>query len=199
LLALFASRREALELALRAQCQRLRVVERLSGAHFLFPSGEISLAVRAYFVEDCQKLTTTAKSDGNDSDSRDLMQNLVEWHQGVGLTEDIDGLSAFRNSFKYSLVVMVLDGGEQLRQLSQADSFFHRVQVIMSGSCGEQDLDIQVRMHSDCVKNGYFHLPHGSSKTHKGKNGQSSHRPECRFCHVGCVVCCGNSQAGQEE
>jgi hypothetical protein len=93
---------------LRSHCQKLRVVEKLSGAHLLIPS-ESSLAVRAYFPCDLEEhsVVSDCKSD------------------------DFDNLHAFLNSFKLALVLFILPLDKQREQLDNPSSFFHRAQRLV--------------------------------------------------------------------
>ncbi|KAL7564128.1 hypothetical protein ACA910_021103 [Epithemia clementina (nom. ined.)] len=89
-----------LEVLLRSHCHRIKVVEKLNGAHLLIPmtfpskNGEVtvskSLAVRFYSTSDISRLSLAADlSIGTDS-------------------EELGGLQKFSNSFALSLVFLVL-------------------------------------------------------------------------------------------
>ena len=100
---------------MREHCKKLRVVEKLSGAHLLFPA-ESSLAVRAYFPCDLQELSPTRK---------------VDLHEWPSCDEDFDRLKAFINSFKLSVILFVLPSEQQRQQLDDIHSLFHRAQRLV--------------------------------------------------------------------
>ena len=104
-----------LEFMLRSHCQKLRVVEKLSGAHLLIPS-ESSLAIRAYFSCDLEDLARRQTEVANNEDEND----------------DFDGLKAFMTSFKLVVVLFIIPGFEKQReQLDDDSSFFHRAQRLV--------------------------------------------------------------------
>jgi len=104
-----------LEFMLRSHCQKLRVVEKLSGAHLLIPS-ESSLAIRAYFSCDLEDLARRQTEVANNEDEND----------------DFDGLKAFMSSFKLVVVLFIIPGFEKQReQLDDDSSFFHRAQRLV--------------------------------------------------------------------
>jgi hypothetical protein len=105
---------------LRPHCQKLRVVEKISGAHLMFPS-ESSLAVRVYFPCDLEDLLLLParkkkKDNGNDNDAND----------------DFDNLFSFLKSFRLALVLFILPQNKQRQeQLDNPSSYFHRAQRIV--------------------------------------------------------------------
>ena len=105
-----------MELLLRKEATKCRVVERLSGdAHLLFPRGETTLAVRAYYAQDMKHLEPT----------------IVD---GVSHpAERLHGLEAFRDAFKYPVVFFILpDPKTMMDYLSRRNSFLHLAQNIMN-------------------------------------------------------------------
>jgi hypothetical protein len=108
-----------LEFMLRPHCQKLRVVEKISGAHLMFPS-ESSLAVRVYFSCDLEDLLLRKKKDkdhDNDNDDDD---------------GDFDNLSSFLKTFRLALVLFILPQNKQRQeQLDNPSSYFHRAQRIV--------------------------------------------------------------------
>jgi hypothetical protein len=104
-----------LEFQLRLHCQKLRIVEKLSGAHLLLP--ESSMAVRAYYPCDLPSLQKQqqASEDGDGDDN-------------------LDGLQAFLQSFRLAVVLFVLPPGQgvQRAQLDDPQSIFHRAQRIVN-------------------------------------------------------------------
>jgi hypothetical protein len=94
---------------IRSHCQKLRVVEKLSGAHLLIPS-ESSLAVRAYFPCDLEDHSVAS---------------------GYCKSDDFDNLHAFLNSFKLALVLFILPLDKQREQLDNPSSFLHRAQRLV--------------------------------------------------------------------
>lgn len=93
---------------MRLHCQKLRVVEKLSGAHLLLP--ESSLAVRAYYPCDLPVLQQEASKDDG----------------------DLDGLQVFLQSFRLAIVLFVLPVEAQRAQLDNPQSIFHRAQRIVN-------------------------------------------------------------------
>jgi hypothetical protein len=104
-----------LEFQLRLHCQKLRIVEKLSGAHLLLP--ESSMAVRAYYPCDLPSLQKQQQAS-EDADADD----------------DLDGLQAFLQSFRLAVVLFVLPPGQgvQRAQLDDPHSIFHRAQRIVN-------------------------------------------------------------------
>ena len=104
-----------MERLLRKEATKCRVVERLSGnAHLLFPRGETTLAVRAYYAQDLKAFQPTIV----DSISRPIASH---------------GLEAFRDAFKYPVVFFILpDPKMMMDYLSRRDSFLHLAQSIMN-------------------------------------------------------------------
>jgi hypothetical protein len=98
-----------LEFQLRLHCQKLRVVEKLSGAHLLLP--ESSLAVRAYYPCDLPSLEQEASKDAGGN---------------------LDGLQVFLQSFRLAVVLFVLPVEAQRAQLDNPQSIFHRAQRIVN-------------------------------------------------------------------
>ncbi|KAL7532477.1 hypothetical protein ACHAXR_004654 [Thalassiosira sp. AJA248-18] len=97
------------ELRLRPICQKIRIVEKLSGgAHLMFTGSR--LAVRIYNTDDFSRLEGTASSNDEESDG-------------------VDGLRSFRDSYEYSIVFFVLPSGQHQRdQLGRRDSFVNTAQ-----------------------------------------------------------------------
>lgn len=112
-----------MELLLRKEASKCRVVERLSGdAHLLFPRGETSLAVRAYYAHDLKKLEPTVV---------DGMAHPAEVSHG---------LEAFRDAFKYPIVFFILpDPKMMMDYLSRQNSFLHLAQNIMNNVRNESN------------------------------------------------------------
>ena len=95
---------------LRSHCQKLRVVEKLSGgSHLLIPSEQPSIAIRAYFPCDLEELSPSTCQDD----------------------DDFDNLRTFLNSFKSALVMFILPLDKQREQLDNPNSFFHRAQRVL--------------------------------------------------------------------
>lgn len=99
------------ELQLRPISNKLRIVEKLSGAHLLI-SGNPSLSVRIYDVDDANRLENEAVKEDND--------NLL----------DVDEIrTTFRDKFENSLCIFNLPSGEHQRdQLGRRDSFVSQAQ-----------------------------------------------------------------------
>ncbi len=121
-----------IELLLRKEATKCRVVERLSGdAHLLFPRGETSLAVRAYYAHDLKKLEPTVE-DGI-----------------IHPAELSHGLEAFRDAFKYPIVFFILpDPRMMVDQLSRHNSFLHLAQNIMNNDHNESRRDSDIKQES---------------------------------------------------
>jgi hypothetical protein len=123
-----------LEVGLRAHCQKLRVIEKLSGgAHLLFP-GESSLAVRTYYPSDLEALQAAEIPHNTRTMNDDL--------EGTG-TDDLEGLGAFQSAFRTTVVFFVLPHDVLTQQLDNPDSFLHRANRILhaansSGTSGPQ-------------------------------------------------------------
>jgi len=99
------------EIRLRPLSNKLRIVEKLGGAHLLI-SGSPSLAVRIYDVDDAIRLENEVVNGDNDN------------------RLDVDGLhSTFRDKFENSLCIFLLSSGEHQRdQLGRRDSFVSQAQ-----------------------------------------------------------------------
>jgi len=99
------------EIRLRPLSNKLRIVEKLSGAHLLI-SGVPSLAVRIYDVDDANRLENEVVNGDNDN------------------RLDIDALrTTFRDKFENSLCIFLLPSGEHQRdQLGRRDSFVSQAQ-----------------------------------------------------------------------
>jgi len=94
-----------LELVLRDQAGKFRVVQTLSGgAHVLFPGVETTIAVRAYYPSQ-------------------LNEKLSD--------KNHDGLEAFRDAFKHPVVFFILPSKVMQEQLNQRDSFVNAAQNIV--------------------------------------------------------------------
>jgi hypothetical protein len=110
-----------LEIGLRAHCQKLRVIEKLSGgAHLLFP-GESSLAVRTYYPSDLEALQAAEIPHPRAMDD-DL--------EGT-CTDDLEGLGAFQSAFRTTVVFFVLPHDVLTQQLDDPDSFLHRANRVL--------------------------------------------------------------------
>jgi hypothetical protein len=165
-----------LELMLRQQSQRLRVVKKLSaGAHLLLPGSETTIAVRVYGPEKIQQLELS-ESQTLQARQKRLQQVLFRLHNvtldekvsasdnGISYREeankentdlntnpfplhdeanheasrnsrdddyDVDGLKAFRDTFKYPVVFFIIPRCQEkngLHQLYTPDSFLNRAQ-----------------------------------------------------------------------
>jgi hypothetical protein len=116
-----------LEVGLRAHCQKLRVIEKLSGgAHLLFP-GESSLAVRTYYPSDLEALQAAEIPH-----SRTMDDDL----EGT-CPDDLVGLGAFQSAFRTTVVFFVLPRDVLTQQLDNPDSFLHRAnRVLHAASSG---------------------------------------------------------------
>jgi hypothetical protein len=79
-----------LEVHLREHSHKIRVTEKLSGAHLVFPS-ESSLAVRVYYPADLEALR--AKIAAAEESNTDV---------------DVDGLAQFSAKFRNAMVIVVL-------------------------------------------------------------------------------------------
>ena len=99
------------EIQLRPLTQKIRVVEKLGGAH-LFISGNPSLSVRIYDVDDAIRLENEVVKEDNDN------------------RLDVDELcTTFRDKFENSLCIFLLPSGEHQRdQLGRRDSFVSQAQ-----------------------------------------------------------------------
>lgn len=90
------------ELRLRPLCQKLRFVEKLSGAHLML-TGSPSLAVRIYEIDDTTRLENEVVKGDKDADCL---------------------RTTFRDKFENSLCIFLLPSGEHQRdQLGRRDSF----------------------------------------------------------------------------
>lgn len=110
---------------MRQHCQKLSVHEKLSGAHFVFP-GESSLAVRAYYPADLQRLENASSVANADvyNQRKDKAKLLEIVHEGN--EADIDGVATFASHFRLALVLFVLPKDVQQAQLNRIDSFTNR-------------------------------------------------------------------------
>jgi len=99
------------EIRLRPLCQKLRVLEKLGGAHLMI-TGSPSVAVRIYDVDDANRLENEVVNGDNDN------------------RLDVDGLcTTFRDKFENSLCIFLLPSGEHQRdQLGRRDSFVSQAQ-----------------------------------------------------------------------
>jgi hypothetical protein len=104
-LSLDYSFRPELEVQLREHCHKVRVTEKLSGAHLVFPS-ESSLAVRAYYPADLDALRAKIAAD-------------VEGDQDVG------GLAPFSTKFRNAMVVVVLPEDRTTEEDSESSVLQH--------------------------------------------------------------------------
>lgn len=96
---------------LRSHCQRLKVVQKLSGAH-LFIKLDQSIAVRAYFSCDLKEMIETEKGTSTKND-------------------DFDELHSFLKTFKLAVVFFILPIEEQREQLDDPQSLYHRAQRLI--------------------------------------------------------------------
>jgi hypothetical protein len=94
-----------LEVRLREHCHKVRVTEKLSGAHLVFPS-ESSLAVRAYYPADLDALRAKIAAD-------------------VEGNEDVDGLAPFSTKFRNAMVVVVLPEDRTTEEDSESSVLQH--------------------------------------------------------------------------
>ena len=108
----------------------MRVVEKLSGAHLLFPNGEHSLAVRAYDESDVEELNKKfpPKEEEDWENPNDKKQSDIELH------DDFDGLHAYRNAFKRTVVLFIIPCNKQLELIDDEFSIFNRAQRTMLAS-----------------------------------------------------------------
>ena len=98
------------ELKLRPICNKLRIVEKLGGAHLMI-TGSVSVAVRVYSVDDANRLEERDLSDDENADG------------------GVDRLRLFRDKFEHSLVIFILPTGQHQRdQLGRRDSFVSMAQ-----------------------------------------------------------------------
>jgi hypothetical protein len=108
-----------MELRLRSQCQKLRVVEKnnLNGAHLMIqksPTIPMCLAVRVYYPDDVKLLDEQLSKATNPSNAKDIDRLLELLHGGESKPaneHDIDGLKAFRDKFQSTVVICVLPEG----------------------------------------------------------------------------------------
>ena len=109
-----------MELLLRKETTKCRVVERLSGdAHLLFPRGETTVAVRVYYPQRLKQLETQVPSSG-------LLDFLLN-------PPNTDRLEEFRDAFKYPVVFFILpDPQLMVEHLSKPNSFVNVAQNIMN-------------------------------------------------------------------
>jgi hypothetical protein len=111
-----------LELQLRKEASKSRVVERLAGgAHILFPGSE-TIALRTYYPSDIARLEAI-HNDENDVSSL---------NRASAAPNNQDGLEAFRNAFKYPIVFFILPPEILMDQLSRPESFVNVAQLIMN-------------------------------------------------------------------
>ena len=108
----------------------MRVVEKLSGAHLLFPNGEHSLAIRAYDASDIEELNKKfpPKVEEDWETPDDDKQSDIELHY------DFDGLHAYRNAFKRTVVLFIIPCNKQLELIDDEYSIFNRAQRTMLSS-----------------------------------------------------------------
>jgi hypothetical protein len=114
-----------MELRLRSQCQKLRVVAKnnLNGAHLMIqksPAIPMCLAVRVYYPEDVKRLDEQFSVAMTPSNAKDIDRLLELLHGGEAkptaseLEEhDFDGLKAFRDKFRFTVVLCVLPEGSR--------------------------------------------------------------------------------------
>jgi len=107
----------------------VKVVKSLSGgAHLVFPS-ESSLAVRVYYPDDLQKIHDNPVTSVHEKENVPKMGRSS--NSGHGADDDFDGLLNFFTSFRYTLVLLVMDRENDSNQLHDVDSYFHRAQRLI--------------------------------------------------------------------
>lgn len=108
---------------LRPHCQRLKVVQRLSGAHLMIKA-EQSIAVRAYFSCDLDEIS----SSSSNNDANDISNNIDD----DCCSDDFDNLSSFLR-LKVTVIFFILPvEQDRRRQLGDWNSFFQRSQRLVS-------------------------------------------------------------------
>lgn len=118
-----------MEIHLRGCCQRMKIVENLDGAHFLLQ--EVKLAIRVYYPEDVKRFDELLRQS-QASKVEEIHQLIENVHSGnVANNQDLDGLDAFRNHFKSTVVICVLPQAGSNDQFANSGSFVNRVQQIM--------------------------------------------------------------------
>jgi len=128
----------ALEVSLRAHCQKLRVIEKLSGgAHLLFP-GESSLAVRVYYLSDLQALEAAVKTT--------TRGRLVDILHAKEYDTGMDGLEAFHSAYRTTVVFFVLSGDVLKKQQQNPESFVRKACRVLnrSSQAGKSSLVLTV-------------------------------------------------------
>ena len=118
----FLSKTE-MELRLRSQCQKLRVVEKknLNGAHLMIQKSSsipMCLAVRVYYPEDVKLLDEQLSKATKPSNAKDIDSILELLHGGEwkpsdkqAVEHDVDGLKGFRDKNQSTVVICVLPEG----------------------------------------------------------------------------------------
>jgi hypothetical protein len=131
---------QEIERELRNLCPKVRVVEKLSGAHLKVAAEDSSsLAVRIYYPSDIERLEEHLQKEGLVTEEN-LQERLEKFRSGSTEDEcgDVDGLVTFKKNFKCTVVILILPEGS-LDQLMRSDSFLHRVQRIMRRSLSPAD------------------------------------------------------------
>jgi hypothetical protein len=132
-----------LEIRLRSQCEKIRVVEKLNGSHLLFP--QTPLAVRIYYPADIQRFEERLNQKKHSS-AESIHQVLERWHAG-NENEDFDNLRDFLDKNGSTVIICVLPQ-DSIDQFDNPDSFMHRVQRIVRGGSKDQ---VSTRPPSDSV------------------------------------------------
>jgi len=128
-----------LEVHLRQHCQKLRVLEKLSGAHILIP-GESTIAIRAYYPFDLQRL------EGSGSYDKDKVLQRIHCEEGE---PDVDGLQAFQKNFAVTVIFFVLSDDAKLKhELDNPNSFLRRTQRLLE-RVGDQDKTTRILIVQD--------------------------------------------------
>lgn len=109
---------------MRRHCQRLKVVDKpLNGAHIVVPpasSGEVTLAVRAYYAKDIPPHLPEASSLFASDDDNDFDDD------GGDSDADLDELVHFQNAFALTIVLFILPEEEHDNHYENIGSFFNR-------------------------------------------------------------------------
>lgn len=102
-----------MEVQLRSKCQKMRVYQQLSGAHFIFPQ-QSSLAVRAYSLDDVNRIKNQKRLTNSSESSIN--------------NQDIDGLTTFVSNFRWSIIFFILSSEDMVAMMDDENSFLHQVQ-----------------------------------------------------------------------
>ncbi|KAL3940164.1 MAG: hypothetical protein SGBAC_005235 [Bacillariaceae sp.] len=141
-----------LEFLLRSQCQKIKVVKKLSGAHLMIKQDKTSLAVRAYFSHNLQEM----KDNENENNQKRKSHEEEKY--------DYDDLSCFLKGFKVSIIFFILPMEEQRNQLDDPLSFLQRAQkLVQQLAQNEMGKIAQVYLLSNAAK--AVDLLHSVAKT----------------------------------